>query len=97
LLDNAFKYSNPNGTIQVSLTVNNGRKIIKIYNTGLGILKTEKYKIFERFYRSDSSRARESGGYGLGLAIAKSIVDAHKGHISVDGKEGEWVAFSVIL
>lgn len=97
LLDNAFKYSDPNGIIKASLSISNDRKLIKIYNTGIGIAKEDYEKIFERFYRSDSSRSRDTGGYGLGLAIAKSIVEAHKGQISVNSIEGQWVEFSVIL
>ena len=74
-----------------------GKIILQVYNTGGGIKKEEREKIFERFYRSDESRSRKTGGYGLGLSIAKTIVDAHKGEITADGKEGQWVAFTVIL
>ena len=61
------------------------------------IKNSEKDKIFNRFYRSDESRSKVTGGYGLGLSIAKSIVDAHKGTISVDGEENKWISFTVIL
>ena len=67
------------------------------YNTGNGISSRDKDKIFNRFYRSDESRSKETGGYGLGLSIAKSITDAHSGTITVDGEEGKWVSFTVIL
>lgn len=96
-LDNAFKYTDSNGTIKASLNICSGKRVIKIYNTGVGIAKEEYEKIFERFYRSDSSRSRSTGGYGLGLSIAKSIVEAHKGQITVNGIKEEWVEFSVIL
>ena len=59
--------------------------------------ETEKEKIFERFYRSDESRSRETGGYGLGLAIAKSIIQQHGGKIKVTTKAGEWIRFMIKL
>ena len=74
-----------------------GKIILQVYNTGGGIRKEEREKIFERFYRSDESRSRATGGYGLGLSIAKTIVDTHKGEITADGRQGQWVAFTVIL
>ncbi len=95
-IDNAFKYSNENGTIQVQLKTENGKKVLKIYNTGIGIAKGEEDKIFERFYRSDSSRSKQSG-YGLGLAIAKSIADQHGIKIQVVSEPGQWVSFNLML
>ncbi len=97
LIDNAIKHSDENGIIRVTLTTNGPHRILQVYNTGNGIKKDEKDKIFNRFYRSDESRSRETGGYGLGLSIAKSIVDAHGGFITVDGEENKWVSFTVIL
>ncbi|MGN0591622.1 MAG: sensor histidine kinase [Ruminococcus sp.] len=96
-IDNAFKYSDANGTIQVQLKTENGKKILKIYNTGIGIEKGEEEKIFERFYRSDSSRSRQTGGYGLGLAIAKSIADQHHIKIQVLTEPGQWISFNLTL
>lgn len=95
-IDNAFKYSNENGTIQVQLKTDSGKKVLKIYNTGIGIEKGEEEKIFERFYRSDSSRSKQ-GGYGLGLAIAKSIADQHGIKIQVVTEPGQWVSFNLTL
>jgi signal transduction histidine kinase len=97
LLDNAVRYSGENARIEVSLKVESEKLILSVYNTGEGIKDTELLKVFERFYRSDESRARETGGYGLGLSIAKSIVESHKGRIIATGKYGEWVQFSVFL
>ena len=74
-----------------------GKIILQVFNTGGGIKKEDRERIFERFYRSDESRSRKTGGYGLGLSIAKTIVDAHNGQISADGETGEWVAFTVVL
>jgi signal transduction histidine kinase len=96
-IDNAFKYSNENGTIQVQLKMEGGKKILKIYNTGVGIQKGEEEKIFERFYRSDASRSRQTGGYGLGLAIAKKIADQHHIKIQVLTEPNQWICFQLTL
>lgn len=95
LLDNALKHSNARGEIRLELKQEHNKKSISVYNTGMGVLDGEMERIFERFYRSDVSRSRETGGYGLGLAIAKSIVDAHKGKITVAGEYGKWIRFTV--
>lgn len=97
LIDNAIKHSNENGLIRVTLTANGNKKILQVYNTGNGLRNDERDKIFNRFYRSDMSRSRETGGYGLGLSIAKSIAEAHGGTITVDGEENKWISFTVIL
>ncbi len=97
LLDNAIKNANENGDVKVSLSVQSGKKVITVYNTGEGVDEEEAEKLFKRFYRGDSSRARETGGYGLGLSIAKTIVDAHKGKITIEGEKGKWVSFIVTL
>ena len=97
LIDNAIKHSDENGTIRVTLTTSGNKKIFQVYNTGNGIRNSEKDRIFDRFYRSDESRSKDTGGYGLGLSIAKAIVDAHKGTITVDGEEQQWISFTVIL
>lgn len=96
-VDNAIKHSNAGGDIQVQLKRDGSKIRISFYNTGVGVRDSEKEKIFERFYRSDASRSRETGSYGLGLAIAKSIVRQHGGKISVDGVSGEWVRFTIRL
>ena len=96
-IDNALKYSKENGTVRVSLTKEDGKPIFSVYNTGMGVKESEKYKIFERFYRSDESRNRATGGYGLGLAIAKSIIDKHKFKIDVENEEGKSICFVVTM
>jgi len=96
-IDNALKYSGENGTIKVSLKHQGDKKIFSVYNTGKGIRDEEADKIFERFYRSDASRNRATGGYGLGLAIAKSIIDKHKFKINVENVEGRSIRFVVIM
>jgi nitrogen-specific signal transduction histidine kinase/outer membrane biosynthesis protein TonB len=96
-IDNALKYSNDGGTVRITLRSQGDKKILSVYNTGTGIKNGEENKIFERFYRSDDSRARATGGYGLGLAIAKSIIDKHKFKITVDNIEGTSICFNVIM
>lgn len=96
-IDNAIKHSDENGKIKVSLRKSGDKKIFSVYNTGSGIRDDEKYKIFERFYRSDDSRSRSTGGYGLGLAIAKSIIDYHKFRLNVDNCQGKYIQFTIIM
>lgn len=96
-IDNALKYSKEKGTVRVSLTSEGSRVRFSVYNTGSGLKESEKEKIFERFFRSDASRNRATGGYGLGLAIAKSIIDRHKFKLFVDNAEGKSVCFVVTM
>ncbi|WRS28725.1 HAMP domain-containing sensor histidine kinase [Oscillospiraceae bacterium MB08-C2-2] len=95
LVDNAIKHSGKEDQIKVTLRRENEKNVLEVYNTGAGISEQEKERIFERFYRSDASRSIQTGGYGLGLAIAKSLVELHKGKIAVAGKEGTWIRFTV--
>ena len=97
LIDNAVKHSEDHGIIDIMLKKSGQKITLSVRNTGVGITEEEREKVFERFYRSDASRSRETGGYGLGLAIAKSITDLHKGKISIQGEEGKHITFSVQL
>ncbi|AFH59809.1 sensor histidine kinase [Paenibacillus caseinilyticus] len=97
LLDNALKYTHPRGAVGITLKKRHQHIVLKVTNTGDPIPPEHLGRIFDRFYRTDPSRARSQGGYGLGLAIAKTIVDKHKGSIyAKNGKEQE-VAFYVEL
>lgn len=96
-IDNALKYSNEKGNIRVTLKKEHDKTILEFFNTGCTIKDSERDKIFERFYRSDSSRARQTGGYGLGLAIAKSIMESHKMKITVDSVENAWIKFTIVM
>jgi len=95
LIDNAVKYTSPEGHISVVLEASDGAAVTEIRDTGVGISPTDLPHIFERFYRADESRSRESGGTGLGLSIAKWIAEAHQGQISVVSKVGEGSVFQV--
>ncbi|MBM7688602.1 two-component sensor histidine kinase [Enterococcus ureilyticus] len=83
LLDNALKYTKSGEKIVVFSSVKNNEWLIKISDTGIGILDEKKTAVFERFYRGESSRNRKTGGYGIGLAIAKWIVEEHQGKIEL--------------
>ena len=97
LIDNAIKYSDEKGLISTKLYSHYDKRIIEVFNTGMGVPKEKLKKIFERFYRQDEARDRKSGGYGLGLAIAKASVEAHNGKISVQSEYGKWIRFTVTL
>lgn len=95
IMDNAIKHTNKNGNITVSLFSDKNKVKMIIRNTGEGIEPEHLERIFERFYRVDSSRDRETGGYGLGLSIASSIVKQHKGKIYAKSNIGEFTSFIV--
>ena len=95
IMDNAIKHTNKNGKITVSLLLDKNKIKMIVKNTGEGIPSEHLEKIFERFYRVDSSRVRETGGYGLGLSIASSIVKQHKGKIYAQSKENQYTSFFV--
>ncbi|MCL2572671.1 MAG: ATP-binding protein [Defluviitaleaceae bacterium] len=88
LLDNAIKYNKENGKITLSLSKENNHCKIKITDTGIGISKKHQSRVFERFYRVDSSRSKKTGGTGLGLSIVKHITEHHNGKITLESKEG---------
>lgn len=97
LLDNAVKYTQSGGKVALSLKRQHGEAVLAVTNTGEGIAPEHLGRIFDRFYRTDTSRARKQGGYGLGLAIAKSIIDQHKGRIYARSAVGESTTFYVHL
>lgn len=97
LADNALKYSDNEGTIKISLNTTKKGIKLEIFNTTDEIDTENLDKLFDRFYRADSSRSRETGGYGIGLSIAKSIVEAHHGKISVKSDDGKSIRFIVLL
>lgn len=97
LLDNAMKYSNENGEIKLTLSgVKKGIRL-ELYNTIDKIETKNLDRLFDRFYRDDASRSRETGGYGIGLSIAKSIVEAHHGKISVKSEDGKSICFTISI
>jgi signal transduction histidine kinase len=97
LLDNAFKYSPPAGHVTVDLRRNGTTAEVQIQDTGEGIPSDALPRLFERFYRADPARARDPGGTGLGLPIAKWIVDQHGGSIALFSQPGQGTAISITL
>ncbi|MPM36368.1 Adaptive-response sensory-kinase SasA [bioreactor metagenome] len=97
LLDNALKYTELNGNIDLSLKRVNGNAVLSITNTGQGISEVHLTRIFDRFYRIDKSRERKSGGYGLGLSIAKAILEQHDGKIYAKSIMNQSTTFTVEL
>ena len=95
LVDNALKYSED--TIWVRLATSREHAQIHVEDQGIGIPKEDQEKIFERFYRVDKARSRQTGGSGLGLSIAKRIVDAHQGKLSLTSEEGKGTVMTVTL
>lgn len=87
VLDNALKYTGPGDEIVVRTRAEGARCVVEAADTGCGIDPEDRQRVFERFYRADKARSRETGGHGLGLALAKGIVEAHGGSIAVEANE----------
>ncbi|MGR3810042.1 sensor histidine kinase [Jiulongibacter sp. NS-SX5] len=96
-IDNAIKYGNDNGKVTVIFEEQKKHFTIAVEDDGPGIPKEHMNRIFERFYRVDKSRSRETGGTGLGLAIVKHILSAHNSSVSVTSKPGKGTRFSFTL
>jgi signal transduction histidine kinase len=97
LVENAFRYTEPGGSVTVALGGDNSFAKIEIKDTGIGIPPDHLPFVFDRFYRVDKSRSRASGGSGLGLAIVKALVESHNGHVNVLSRVGEGTVFTVLL
>ena len=97
LLDNAVKYAGEGGNVELTLSRQGDRLKLWVRNTGEPIPPEHLPHLFERFYRADSSRSRERGGYGLGLAIAQTIVDSHGGRLSVTSSAETGTCFTALL
>lgn len=97
LLDNAIKYSPPQGSIEVTLDKRGKNIRFMVYNTAQEVSPESLPHLFDRFYRTDESRNSETGGYGIGLSIARAVAEAHKGKISAESKDGQSLLITVIL
>src|SRR5699024_1738213 len=93
----SIKYLNNNGETYISLKAFGDKITIKVADNGLGILEEELPYIFERFYRGNDSKNNQVKGYGLGLAITKSLVKAHNGSIEVESKVGVGTKFTMVF
>ncbi len=97
LVDNAIRYTRPGGRVDVSLIPEDGAVVLTVEDTGLGIPTRDLPRIFERFYRVDRARSRETGGTGLGLSIVKHVVENHGGSVEVRSELGRGTRFEVRL
>jgi two-component system, OmpR family, sensor histidine kinase CiaH len=97
LLDNAVRYTPAGGRIHVQAREDGKEAVLTVHDTGIGIPEEALPRVFERFYRADDARNRQSGGVGLGLAIARELVTRHSGRISVTSTEGAGSTFTVRL
>jgi two-component system sensor histidine kinase SenX3 len=97
LIENAVNYSPPNTQVSVSTSIDKDIVTISVADQGIGIADAEIERIFERFYRVDPARSRETGGTGLGLSIVKHIISKHGGEISVWSAENVGSTFSIRL
>jgi signal transduction histidine kinase len=97
LLDNAIRYTGSSGTVVASVSSDNGSVVLRVSDTGSGIPSKELSRVFERFYRVDRARSRETGGTGLGLAIVRHVAENHGGTVTVESELGRGSAFEVRL
>jgi two-component system phosphate regulon sensor histidine kinase PhoR len=97
LLENASKYTEPGGRIEVRVAEAGSQIRVEVADTGIGIPPEDLPRIFERFYRVDKARSRDLGGTGLGLAIVKHLAQAQGGEVSVRSRPGEGSTFTVLL
>jgi len=97
ILSNAFKFTPEFGKIDVSISESNGFAIISIADNGIGISKDKARRIFDRFYQADSSFTKEQEGTGIGLSLAKELVELHKGRIELETEEGRGTTFSILF
>jgi signal transduction histidine kinase len=95
LLDNALRYTPAGGRVHVHVRKDGSSALLTVHDTGIGIAPDHTERVFERFYRGDDARNRQSGGAGLGLAIARELVSQHSGKISVESTEGAGSTFTV--
>jgi signal transduction histidine kinase len=97
LLDNAFRHSPPGSPVRITAARRNGSAVLSVADHGPGLTAEEQEHVFERFWRSDSARSRESGGVGLGLAIVRRIAESHGGAVAVSSEPGDGSTFEILL
>lgn len=95
LCDNAIKFNRPGGRVAVSVSNENGRVVITVRDTGVGVSFEDQPRVFERFYRADKARSKDTGGSGLGLAIVKHLVENRAGTVHLESRPGEGSVFVV--
>ena len=97
VIDNAIKYTPRGGEVRVELARAGKRAVVRVEDTGIGIPAADLPHIFDRFYRVDKARSRETGGTGLGLSIVRQIVLLHDGDIRAESEENKGTTFVIVL
>jgi signal transduction histidine kinase len=97
LLDNAIRYTDRGGSVRVEAVPRDGSAVVSVSDTGAGIPSRDLPRIFERFYRVDRARSRETGGTGLGLSIARHVAEQHGGRIEATSELGRGSVFLLAL
>ena len=95
LVENAIKYNHDNGWVHVSLNADHQYFFLKVEDNGVGIPEEDQDRIFDRFYRVDKARSRETGGTGLGLSITRNVILMHRGNLKVYSRPGEGTTFTM--
>ena len=97
LCDNAIRYNNVGGKVEVEVYYRGGHTYLIVRDTGIGIPKEHQERIFERFYRVDKSRSKSTGGTGLGLAIVKHIIAQHNAQLELESEAGKGTTIKVVF
>ena len=97
LLSNALRYTDAGGTVALAVGPADGRAVLEVRDTGIGIAPEDVPRVFTRFWRGEKSRSRATGGAGIGLSIVKELVQAHGGDVTVESTPGEGSTFTVSL
>ena len=97
IISNAMRYTTAGGWVVISIRKSKTEAIISVRDTGIGIAKEDIPRVFARFWRSDASRGRVSGGLGIGLALTKEIIDKHNGRIAVESTLGKGTTFTLAI
>ncbi len=97
LVENAVKYTPPGGRVEVTASSDENEVVVRVSDSGIGIPEEGLPRIFERFYRVDKARSKETGGTGLGLSIVRHVAENHGGHVTVESALGEGTTLTVYL
>jgi signal transduction histidine kinase len=97
LLSNALRYTDAGGTVRLNVRRSGAHAVLEVSDTGIGIAPEELSRVFDRFWRSDRSRSRATGGSGIGLAVVRELVEAHHGDVEVESSPGRGTRFRVTL
>ena len=95
--DNAIYYSKDNSTIKVSVKIEKGEVVFRVKDTGIGVPVSEQAQLFNKFFRATNARKQRPDGTGVGLFLAKKVIDAHKGHVLFESEEGKGSTFGFRL